>query len=124
MQKKMKNIIIITLGISFLFVVSCSPKINYLGDTYSPTHQVDMYFDENDIKVEYKVIGMMKNEANELEIDDVEDVKKAMLKKAREVGADAILFIGFYSERVNPAHHDEIFDNVKKIYEAKLLKYM
>ena len=83
-----------------------------------------MYFDEHDITKKYKVIGMMKNEADELEIDDVEDVKKAMLKKAREVGADAILFMGFYSERINQDHHDEIFDNIKKIYEAKLLKYL
>ena len=120
----MKNIINIALVLSCLLVLSCSPKINYLGDTFSPTQHVDMYFDEHDITKEYKVIGMMKNEADELEIDDVEAVKKAMLKKARDVGADAILFLGFYSERVNPNYDDDIFDNVKKIYEAKLIKYL
>ena len=120
----MKNIINLFLVISFFLIISCSPKINYLGDTYTPTQHVEIYFDENDINKKYKVIGMMKNEADELENDDVEEVKKAMMKKAREVGADAILFIGFYSERINREHHDEIFDNIKKIYEAKLLKYL
>ena len=120
----MKNIINFSIGISFLLVISCSPKINYLGDTYTPTQRVDMYFDEHDIVKEYKVIGVMKNEADELELDDVEVVKKAMMEKARNVGADAILFDGFYSERNNHNHHDEVFDNVKKIYEAKLIKYL
>ena len=83
-----------------------------------------MYFDEHDINKQYKVMGMMKNEADEFELDEVGDVKKAMLKKARAVGADAILFKGLYSERVSHAHSDDVFDNVKKIHEAKLLKYL
>ena len=120
----MKKIIIYSIGITLLLIISCSPRINYLGDKLTPTNRVDMYFDEHDITKEYKVMGMMKNEADEFELDDVEAVKKAMLKKAREVGADAILFVGFYSERVTPAHRDEIFDEAKKIYEAKLLKYL
>ena len=83
-----------------------------------------MYFDEHDIVKEYKVIGVMKNQADELELDDVEAVKTAMMEKARNVGADAILFIGFYSERDNHNHHDDIFDTNKKIYEAKLIRYL
>ena len=120
----MKKVFNISVGIYLLLTISCSPRINYLGDTYSPTQDVDMYFDEHDIKREYKVIGLIKNEGSELELDGVEEVKKAMLKKAREVGADGILFIGFYSERIHPHHEGEIFDTVKKLYEAKLIKYL
>ena len=120
----MKNLIKIILVFSIFLTISCSPKINYLGDSYIPTQNVDMFFDEHDIQKEYKVIGLMKNEAAELEIDDVEKVKQAMIKKAKSVGADAILYIGFYSERQGHDHDQEIFNEVKKIYEAKLIKYL
>lgn len=92
-----------------------------MGDSYSPTQNVDIFFDEHDINKEYKVMGLMKNEAEDLENDEVEVVKKAMIKKAKAVGADAILFVGFYSERIG--NDNDLFDNVKNILEAKLLKY-
>ena len=92
------------------------------------------FFDERDIEKEYKVMGVMKNEGAEIELDDTESVKNAMIKKAKSVGADAILFLGFYSEKVNnETTNIENIDkdktvatstqNTKKIYEAKLLKY-
>ena len=93
------------------------------------------FFDEGDILKEYKVMGIMKNEGDEMELDDTESVKNAMVKKAKSVGADAILFLGFYSEKVNnETTNIETIDkdktvatstqNTSKIYEAKLLKYL
>jgi hypothetical protein len=117
----MKNLIKTISGFFFLLIISCSPQINYLGDSYTPTKEIDIFFDENDIEKEFKVMGVMKNEGDEFEVDDAESVKEAMVKKAKAVGADAILFVGFYSDRVTNDHSN--IDNVKKIYEAKLLKY-
>lgn len=130
----MKNLIKITSGIMFLLVVSCAPQINYLGSNYAPTQDVDIFFDEQDIEKDYKVMGIMKNEGADLELDDAESVKDAMIKKAKSVGADAILFIGSYSEKVkSESTNIENIDedktvatstlNTSKIYEAKLLKY-
>ncbi len=130
----MKNLIKITSGFFFLLIISCSPQINYLGSNYPPTQDVDIFFDEQDIQKDYKVMGMMKNEGSEMELDDTESVKNAMIKKAKSVGADAILFLEFYSEKVtNETTNIENIDNNKtvatstqntaKIYEAKLLKY-
>lgn len=130
----MKNLIKITSGFIFLFIISCAPQINYLGSNYPPTQDVDIFFDEQDIQKDYKVMGIMKNEGAEMELDDAESVKNAMIKKAKSVGADAILFLGFYSEKVNnETTNIENVDtnktvatstqNTSKIYEAKLLKY-
>ena len=118
----------------FLLVVSCTPQINYLGSNYAPTQDVDIFFDERDIDKDYDVMGIMKNEGADLELDDAESVKNAMIKKAKSVGADAILFIGSYSEKVkSESTNIENIDkdktvatstqNTSKIYEAKLLKY-
>ncbi len=116
----MKNLFKLSTILFLLSISSCSPRINYLGDTYSPTQEVDIFFDEQDIQKEYKVMGVMKNEAEDFELDDAESVKNAMVKKAKAVGADAILFIGFYSEKMtsDPTNFEH-----KKVYEAKLLKY-
>ena len=130
----MKNFIKIISGFIFLLIISCAPQINYLGSNYSPTQDVDIFFDEQDIQKEYKVMGLMKNEGDDLELDDTESVKNAMIKKAKSVGADAILFLGFYSEKVTTESTNiENIDkdktvvtstqNTSKIYEAKLLKY-
>lgn len=130
----MKNLIKIISGFIFLLFISCSPQINYLGSNYTPTQNVDIFFDENDIQQDYTVMGIMKNEGDEMELDDSESVKNAMIKKAKSVGADAILFLGFYSEKVNnETTNIENVDkdktvatstqNTSKIYEAKLLKY-
>lgn len=130
----MKNLVKIASGFIFLIIISCAPQINYLGSSYPPTQEVDIFFDEEDIQRDFKVMGMMKNEGAEMELDDAESVKNAMIKKAKSVGADAILFLGFYSEKVNnETTNIENVDanktvatstqNTTKIYEAKLLKY-
>ena len=118
----MKKVIKAILMFSVLLVMSCSPVINYLGDSYTPSQNIDVFYDEHDIKQEYKVMGMMSNEAGDLEIDDAENVKNAMIKKARSVGADAILFINFYSDRSR--NNEGIFDDIRQIYEARVIKYL
>ena len=104
-----------------MFIGACSPTINYLGDSYAPTQEVDVYFDEPDIKRDYKVMGVMKNEGGEFEMDDPETVKTKMIQKAKSVGADAILFLGIYHDKVNDSWDGTM--TTSKVYEAKLLKY-
>lgn len=71
-------------------LLGCGPTIHYLGDTHSPTSNVDLYYDAKEVKKEYKVIGRMTNDQF---IDyHVEAVKKEMIKKAQQVGADGIIF--------------------------------
>ena len=102
----------------FLFgVISCTPRISYLGDSYGRTTKVDVYYDQGDIDREYKVIGLARNEGDDLERDDLQSIKTEMIKKAKEVGADAILFISVAENR-----DGQDFDP-NKIVEAKFLKY-
>ncbi len=135
----MKNTIqfLTTITLIGFLLTACSPTIHYLGNDYQPTQNVDIYFDENDIEKEYRVIGTMKNEGEQW-ANDIDKIKTAMIEKAKAKGADAILFAGAFSEKVSSVQTGEYskegknkdqytFNNAEvqhvKIVEAKVLKY-
>jgi hypothetical protein len=98
----------------FIFTCSCSIPIHYLGDSLPRTTNVKEYFDEKEITEEYRVIGTMTN--GQLVNYDVKFIREEMVKKAREVGADAILYAPV---EVDYDHKDGERTEVK----AKLLKF-
>ena len=72
----MKTLILLSL----LLIMSCSPHIQYLGDKYAPTTEVEFYYDEKDIEKDHKVMGIILNEADEY--NNLDDVRVAMLEKS------------------------------------------
>ena len=112
-----------------LFFQSCVSKINYLGSYYEPTKDVELFFEVNDIEKKYKVIGLMNRENGLAITDDIEEIKKAMLDKAKSVGADAILVTRFGNQITQKLSEDTLTKKVvteessKMIVEAKFLKY-
>jgi hypothetical protein len=97
------------------FLSSCGgPTIHYLGNSFSPTTDVKEYFDEKDITREYRVIGTMTND--KFVNYDVAYIRRHMIKKAEEVGADAILYSMI---EVDYDHKEGDRTSVK----AKLLKF-
>lgn len=118
-MKLTKTLSIVLLSVLFF---ACSPRVNYLGNYYSPTDRVDLYFSENDVKYEYEVMGIVKNNGEEFERSNAEAVQKAMVKKAKEVGADAILFL-FSEQRVHRYNADILGRETSDVYHAQFLKY-
>jgi uncharacterized protein YbjQ (UPF0145 family) len=99
-----------------LLLVSCSgPAIHYLGDSYQPTASVEIYYDAKEVQKEYKVIGRMTNDKF-MEYDP-EIIKEEMLKKAKSVGADAIIFYD-----LSAAETEKVGDIVT--VKAQLIKYL
>lgn len=96
--------------------ISCSPRINYLGDTAPPTTQVDTYFDMGDITKEYKVLGLLSANNADNGFLSLNDLKEKLIEEAKKRGADAILFLNLASTN-NDGLNDTHF------IEAKLLKY-
>ncbi len=74
-----------------LLGIGCT-NIKYIGDSYTPTTHVDLYFSENDIEYDYKVMGHA--DATAPEYVDVEDMMDKIKKKAMEKGADAVVVLG------------------------------
>ncbi len=100
---------------TFLFLaiimMSCSPRMHYLGDVYSPSNNVDVYYDELDIKKDFRVMGQLSSDNQDNPTIGLEKIKEAMIKEAGEKGADGILFL----------FHEAYANN--KTVQSKLLKY-
>jgi hypothetical protein len=71
--------------------ISCT-KIDYVGKSYSPTSEVDIYFSLDDVKSEYEVMGHLTATAGTFVSS--EKMQEEILKKAREKGADAVIILG------------------------------
>lgn len=71
--------------------ISCT-KIDYVGKSYSPTANVDIYFSLDDVKGAYEVMGHLTATAGTFVSS--EKMQEEILKKAREKGADAVVILG------------------------------
>jgi len=103
----MKNLALLSI---ILLLSACSPTLNYLGDNYPPTNKVDVYYDEGDIKREFKVIGQLTGDNVNTTVD-LNDVKDGMIEEAKMRGANGIWFL-----------YSDSFDN-DHIIKSKLILY-
>ena len=85
--------------------------MNYLGDSYAPTAEIDVYYDEGDIKQDFRVIGQLSGDNINNPINDLEQVKNKMIEEGKLRGANGILFL-----------FSDSYDN-EHIIKAKLLRY-
>ena len=79
--------IIVFILSMMLFITACGSDVDYLGDSYPPTSHVDVYFSEDDIIEDYLVMGHAT-----IEGDEAEALQEQLIEKARESGADGIVF--------------------------------
>ncbi len=94
----MKNLALLSL---IFLLGACSPTLNYLGDNYPPTDHVDVYYDEGDIKREFKVIGQLSGDNINTAVN-LEDVKRGMIEEAKMRGANGIWFL--FSDSIDNDH--------------------
>ncbi len=83
------KIIVLLMMVLNLFLTACGDDIDYIGDTYLPTTHVDVYFSEDDVTEDYQKMGHATAEGG-----DAEELQKRLIEKARENGADGIIFEG------------------------------
>lgn len=88
----MKKFYIIILA-CVIFTSSCTqyytPSVSYLGNNYTPTNTVDLYFDIESIDRKYLVMG---NAELILWKNDGEMVKQKIKETALKNGADGVIF--------------------------------
>ena len=96
-------------------LVACGPTIHYLGDAYPTTTIVDVFYDEKDVKKEYTTIGQLTHD--KILNYSSETIKQEMIAKAKEKGADGIIFSDFVTVRENEIDGDRL--SVK----ARLIRY-
>ncbi len=63
--------------------------IDYVGATYSPTTHVDIFFSESDVPHPFVVMGKVL--ASGSQFTSAEQLNRALIARAREKGADAVI---------------------------------
>lgn len=73
--------------LSVLLSTACSTPA-YFGKSYTPTQNVDVYFDQSDVKKEYEVMGTsdIKQGFNSLDA-----LQKKVIEQGKAKGADGII---------------------------------
>ena len=133
----MKNIsILLTLTTA---IVSCV-STDYIGKTYAPTSQVDVFLSEADIKQEYEVMGEITAESDDFVFMNAEKMQEKITKEAKGKGADGIILgslekkttgeettnsseTKYSREKVKTTEKSETSVKEKRILKAKLIKY-
>lgn len=90
---------------ALLFIAACA-HVDYIGESYPPTPQVDVFFAEKDVPRDYRVMGKVLAQANELV--SAEKLQAKIMKKAQEKGADAVVLTGLdrYKSGENTDYHE------------------
>ena len=76
------------------FACTVGTQISYIGNSFEPTKQVDVYVDEVAITNPHVVIG--KGYIKRNYFSKVEEIQEKAIKKAKEKGADAVLIKDYY----------------------------
>jgi len=78
------------LVVASFLAIGCA-SVNYVGKSFDPTTDVDIYFSEKEIEKEYTVMGRAIG-SGALVSD--EKIEEKLIEEARSKGADAILITG------------------------------
>ena len=87
------KIIVLLMVVLNLFLTACGGDdidVDYLGDSYTSTSHVDVYFSADDVTEGYLVMGHATADGG-----DTEALQETLIEKARDSGADGIIFEGF-----------------------------
>ena len=75
----------------YLLLAACA-STDYVGESYAPTTNVDVFFDAAEIKRSYTTMGTAKTEGSEYMSFEV--IEQQLVQDAMAKGADAILIEG------------------------------
>ena len=80
-----------------LLAIGCA-EVDYVGESFKPTTNIDLYFSKEDIEKEYTVMGHAIGSG----IYDSNAIQKALIEEAKEKGADAVLITGIDNQDSGP----------------------
>ncbi len=113
---------------------------DYVGKSYPPTTNVDIYFSEADIKNAFEVMGEIMVETDDSWLVNGEKMQEKLVDEAKKKGADGVILSGLEwrttgeavtsssetkvkDDRVKTTSKAESSVKEKKTLRAKLIKY-
>ncbi len=88
-----------TATLALTSLLSCSPTVQYIGKQYSPTQNVDVFLDTEDIKKSYEVIGKIDGISAILG-SSYDEIQAKIIQSAKEKGADAVLLYNMEKRQI------------------------
>ena len=93
--------------------VSCGPSVYYLGEDYNRSRVIQVFYDESSIEQPYTVIGRMAHDKKREY--DTDRIKKKMIREAKKVGADGLIFTDFMVTRLEQEKDDRLVIRAKAV---------
>lgn len=87
----------------FVLLVSCGVNTTYIGKSYAPAAETEIFFDWKDVPCAYETMGYVYASPKVFSSLKPEKAQAAIEREAREKGADAVVFTGVSSEVSNPS---------------------
>lgn len=86
----------------FIVFASCA-EVNYIGESYQPTTEIEIFFDEKNIEYEYTIIGhAIGTGAWGVSNEKIQD---KLIQTARRKGAHAIIITGVGKDTISTGEH-------------------
>lgn len=82
-------------AIAILFL-SCGTQVRYLGSSFSPTNNVDVFVSRDVVNKPHKIIGKGYIERNPYSRGSVEIIQKKAVEQAKSHGANAVVIEDYY----------------------------
>lgn len=92
-NKRIRKACLSLFATLLVLAVNACATTSYVGDRYTPTQNVDVFYAAKDVKREYKVIGHLSEEVSGF--NGEENAKRQIIAKGKEVGADGVIILGF-----------------------------
>lgn len=77
-------------------ISSCHARLNYLGNTYAPSKNVEVFVDASAIKKPYIIMGKGYMEFSYYTKSKVSKMQSKAVETAKQKGADAVLFQEYF----------------------------
>lgn len=103
----------IALLLVAFFLSSCGPSVYYLGEDYNRSRVIQVFYDESSIDQPYTVIGRLAHDKKREY--DADRIKKRMIREAKKVGADALVFTDFMVKRLEKQKDDRLVIRAKAV---------
>lgn len=93
---------LLLLSVAALCMASCSVQATYIGKSYPATDAPELFFSWNDVPYPYETMGEIS--ASPRLFKPLEDAQATIERKAREKGADAVVFENFGRDIPRPVY--------------------
>ncbi|MEM6800029.1 MAG: hypothetical protein AAF696_01430 [Bacteroidota bacterium] len=118
-KKQSSLLLILTFCLSLSSCVGLrlgAPDISYLGNSYPEVTDLEVFYDEADVKYEFETMGQLVHD--KILGYTAEQIKTEMISTGKKNGADAIVFYDMWMDRTP----DDGWDRL--MIRAKLIKYV